>query len=197
MVSRTELPTAMPKPSLTCLKLSMSMHEDGRAARSASARARWIAVASRSRKSWRLGRPVRLSCTASCSSRSSASLAVGDVGERAGRSASPRRRSRRSGGHAAEPVVSARRRRACGSPALMPPATLLDHGVERGAEQVAVAGWMTSSQLRAGPSSDAALKPELLPRSRGRSRCRSRGTSQSQTESSGADQRQRLALGSR
>ncbi len=73
MVSRIESPTAMPTESLTCLKRSMSITStEGRSC--ASERAKAKAASMRSRNSSRLGRPVRLSCTASCSRRSSAFL---------------------------------------------------------------------------------------------------------------------------
>ena len=74
IVSRIESPTAMPTESLTCLKRSRSITMiDGADIASRPGQSR-SAASSRSMNSSRLGRPVRLSCTASCSSRSSAVL---------------------------------------------------------------------------------------------------------------------------
>ena len=71
MVSRIVSPAEMPRPSLTCLKRSMSMTMTvGRTF--SSLLAIEITVSSRLRNSSRLGRPVRLSWTASWSRRSSA-----------------------------------------------------------------------------------------------------------------------------
>ena len=72
-VSRIESPTAMPTESLICLKRSRSITITvGLIAGSALAKA--STPSRRSRNSSRLGSPVRLSCTASCRSRSSAFL---------------------------------------------------------------------------------------------------------------------------
>ena len=81
-VSSRLSPTTRPNAVLTVLNLSMSMNSSaGRT--SGSSVARLAAIASRSRNSSRLGRPVRLSCTASCSSRSCARLRVGDLAQQA------------------------------------------------------------------------------------------------------------------
>ncbi|MGY2932602.1 hypothetical protein ACVWZ6_002204 [Bradyrhizobium sp. GM6.1] len=70
-VSRMESPTAMPTESLTCLKRSRSITISvGRSV--GMVLAKCATAPSRSMNSLRLGRPVRLSCTESCSRRSSA-----------------------------------------------------------------------------------------------------------------------------
>src|SRR6266566_3173392 len=72
-VNRIESPTAMPTESLTCLKRSTSITITvGR--RSELLLARPSTASRRSAKSCRFGKPVRLSCTASWSRRSSAIL---------------------------------------------------------------------------------------------------------------------------
>ena len=131
-----ESPTAMPTESLTCLKRSRSITITvGRSA--ASVLAKPSTASSRSRNNSRLGRPVRLSCTASCSSRSSAVLNLGHVGQRADEAdhfavgSDHRPRLEREpqimavGGAQAEILGDA-------------PAPLFQHAVERGAETVAV-----------------------------------------------------------
>ena len=73
-VSSRLSPTIRPNEALTDLNLSMSMNSSaGRT--SGSSVARLAAIARRSRNSSRLGRPERLSCTASCIRRSCARLA--------------------------------------------------------------------------------------------------------------------------
>ena len=71
MVSRMVSPAEMPSPSLTCLKRSMSTTKTV-GLNFSSALASAIMPSSRFMNNSRFGRPVRLSCTASCSSRSSA-----------------------------------------------------------------------------------------------------------------------------
>ena len=69
-VKRIVSPADIPSPSLTCLNRSISMTNTvGRNLSCALAKA--IELSKRSRNSRRLGSPVRLSCTASCKSRSS------------------------------------------------------------------------------------------------------------------------------
>ena len=70
IVRRIVSPADMPSVSLTCLKRSTSTTKtDGRTF--CCVPARRMMASSRSKKSSRFGRPVRLSCTASCSRRSS------------------------------------------------------------------------------------------------------------------------------
>ena len=70
MLRRTESPTANPMLSFTCLNRSMfSISTVGRIA--SSLRENTSAASKRSMNNSRFGRPVRLSCTASCSNRSS------------------------------------------------------------------------------------------------------------------------------
>ena len=138
MVSRMVSPAEMPSPSLTCLKRSMSMTNTvGLIFSSALASA--IMPSSRFMNSSRFGSPVRLSCTASCSSRSSAffcsvmSTSVPTQRMHLAVGADHRARPQR------EPVIVAV---GAAQPEILRDAAapVLEHHVERRAEGVAVVG---------------------------------------------------------
>ena len=159
MVSRIVSPAEMPSPSLTCLKRSMSMTNTVGWILSSDLATEMIA-SSRFMNSSRLGRPVRLSCTASCSSRSSAffcsvtSTMRADAADDLAVRPDDRPRAQR------EPVVvpvGAAQPEALGDPA----AAMFEHDVERGAERVAVVR-MQHRQPVAGRSAEAVRRQSEL-----------------------------------
>ena len=148
----------MPTESLTCLKRSRSITITvGLIAGSALAKA--STLSRRSRNNSRLGRPVRLSCTASCRSRSSAflnsvtSVSVPDQPHHLAVRSDHRPRLDR------EPEVMAvggAQPEVLGQPA----APLLQHAVEHGAEAVAVERMQHVEPARGRAFERAALETE-------------------------------------
>ena len=181
MVSRMVSPAEMPSPSLTCLKRSMSMTKTvGRTF--SSVLAIEMIASSRFMNSSRLGRPVRLSCTASCSSRSSAFFcSVTSTSVPTQRMHLAVRADHRPGAQR-EPVIVAV---GAAQPEILRDAAapVLEHDVERGAERVAVVGMQhrqpVAGRRRRGCSG---ARPSCMLTS-GRVTTRSRSTSQSQTVS--------------
>ena len=157
-VSRIESPTAMPTELFTCLKRSRSITITvGRMVESALAKE--SAASSRSRNSSRFGRPVRLSCTASCSSRSSAvlnsvtSVTRADEAHHLAVGADHGPRLQR------KPHVMAVER-AQAEFQEQPPAALVEHAVERRAEAVAVERMQHFEPVGGRAAQRAALQAE-------------------------------------
>ena len=157
-VSRMELPTAMPTESLTCLKRSRSITISvGR--RFGMVLAKLATAPRRSMNNLRFGRPVRLSCTESCSMRSSAFLvSVTSVSVPTTRETSPSEPTTGrafSANHMKWPS-GVRRRKSCTSRPRRWSSTLSSAARKRSWSS----GCSTSSHFAAGPSSVPRLRPE-------------------------------------
>ncbi len=159
-VSRMKSPTAMPTKSLTCLKRSRSITISvGR--RFGMVLAKFATAPRRSMNNLRFGRPVRLSCTLSCSMRSSAFFcSVTSVSVPTTRETSPSEPTTGrafSANHMKWPS-GVRRRKSCTSRPRRWSSTLSSAARKRSWSS----GCSTSSHFAAGPSSVPRLRPSRL-----------------------------------